>query len=451
MDSNMTIALYRKLDSYLKSLITGAPLSLKLERITHLLDLLGNPHNSFPSIHVAGTSGKGSTSIMLASILSEFGYKSGLFLSPYLQILNESYQINNRLVATSRLAEVFENIKPAIEQVAEENPFGRPSIFEAQVALAFCLFQQENVDVAVIEVGLGGTLDATNVIQAQVAVLTSIGLDHTEYLGKTIEEITHAKAGIVKPNQIVISGLTQPSTQQIVADRCTSQGATLWQQGQAFTHNIEDNSDRFKVVCPDKTYSNIHLGMQGDFQIINAACAIAAAHAFTKGISESIVHDALKQLFIPGRFECIQKNPTVILDGAHNLDKIRAASGAINKYYATKRKIIVLALKSDKDPYDILPYVLESASVLIVTAFKIGQWEPFKPESLAQLASEYFPHLDIRIEANPTDAIELALLEAKAEDLIWVTGSLYLVGDVREHWYPSEDLIIQLEQPTDIK
>jgi dihydrofolate synthase / folylpolyglutamate synthase len=206
VDSNMAIALYRKLESDLKSLDTRPQLSLKLERITHLLDLLGNPHNSFPSIHVAGTSGKGSTSIMLASILSEFGNKAGLFLSPYLQILNESYQINNRLVATSLLAEVFENIKPAIEQVAEENPFGRPSIFEAQVALAFCLFQQENVDVAVIEVGLGGTLDATNVIQAQVAVVTNIGLDHTEYLGKTIEEIAHHKAGIIKSNRTEFRG-----------------------------------------------------------------------------------------------------------------------------------------------------------------------------------------------------------------------------------------------------
>lgn len=446
MDNNKTLALYHKLDSDFQSLITRGPLNLKLERITHLLDLLGNPQNSFPSIHIAGTSGKGSTAVMIASILREGGYKTGLHLSPYLQIINESYQINNRLVATSRLVEIYENIKPAIEQVAKENSSGRPSIFEAQVALAFCLFQQENVDVAVIEVGLGGTDDATNVLNSQVAVLTNIGLDHTEYLGKEIELIVSHKAGIIKPGQIVISGLTQASTQQFVAEKCTSQGATLWQLGQAFSYNIEENNDGFKVVCPDKTYKNIRVSMQGDFQIMNATCAIAAAHAFTKGIPESVVRDGLKRAFIPGRFERVQQNPTVILDGAHNPDKIHAASDAINKYYEKKRKVVVLSLKSDKNPHDILPYILESASVLIVTAFSIGQWEPFKPESLAKLATKDFPNLDIRVEANPIDAIKLALSEAKAEDLVWVTGSLYLIGDVRKYWHSADELIIQAEQ-----
>lgn len=452
MDNNMTIALYQKLDSDFQSLITGASLSLKLERITHLLDLLGNPQNSFPSIHIAGTSGKGSTAVMIASILSEGGYKTGLHLSPYLQIINESYQINNRLVATSRLVEIYENIKPSIEQVAKENPSGRPSIFEAQVALAFCLFQQENVDVAVIEVGLGGTVDATNVLNSQVAVLTNIGIDHIEYLGKEIELIVTHKAGIIKPDQIVISGLTQVSTQQIVAEKCTSQGATLWQSGLAFTYNIEDDNDSFKVVFPDKTYSSIRLGMQGEFQIMNAACAVAAAHAFTKGIPESVVCKGIKRAFIPGRFERVQENPTVILDGAHNPDKMHAATDSITKYYANKRKIVVLSLKSDKPYHDILPYVLENASILIITAFRgKGTLEPYNPDILAQAASDFFPNLDIRVKANPIDAIKLALAEAKSEDLVLVTGSLYLIGDVREYWHSSDELIIQAEQKKDIK
>ncbi len=422
---------------------------MKLERIIHLLALLENPHNTFPSIHIAGTSGKGSTSTMIASILTAAGYRTGLHLSPHLQIMNERYQINNRMVATSRLAEIYETIKPAIEQVAKENPFGKPSYFEAQIALAFCLFQQEKVDVAVVEVGLGGTLDATNVLLSQVAVLTSIGLDHTEILGDTIEQIAQDKAGIIKGKQIVVSGLTQPTTQQIVAERCEVQGATLWQLGKTFTCEREENDGIFKVIFPDKVYNSLHLNIYGDFQIMNASCAVAAVHAFTHGIFESVVRDGLKQSIIPGRMECVQQSPTVILDGAHNPDKIQAAANAINRYYADKRRIVVLSLKNDKAYYDILPHVLTKASVLIITAFEDkGLWKPFEPEILAQAASEIAPNLDIRIEPDPIQAIKQALLEAKPDDLVWVTGSLYLVGDIREYWYPMDQLIIQAEQST---
>jgi len=451
MDKESVLARYRKLERDFASLIPGMRFSkdinMKLERITHLLEILGNPHNTFLSIHIGGTSGKGSTSTMIASMLTTAGYKTGLHLSPHLQIMNERYQINNRMVATTDLAEIFETIKPAIEQVAKDNPFGRPSYFEAQTALAFCLFQQNNVDVAVVEVGLGGTLDATNVLRAQISVLTSIGLDHTEILGNTIELIAQDKAGIIKPDQIVISGLTQSSTQQIIAERCAIQGATLWQLGSTFTYQHKGNDGIFKAVFPDKIYDGIRLDMRGDFQIMNASCAIAAVHAFTHGLSESIVRDGLKQAVIPGRIECMQQNPTVILDGAHNPDKIRAAAEAINKYYANKRRVVVLSLKSDKAYHDILPYVLTNASVLIVTAFGVkGLWEPCKPEILAEVASEILPSLDIRIEPNPIQALKQALSEANPDDLVWVTGSLYLVGDIREYWYPSDELIIQAEQ-----
>ena len=258
MDRNAILAQYRQLEHDFFCLIPPAGrqgIDMRLDRISHLVNLLGNPQNSFPSIHIGGTSGKGSTATMTASILAAAGYKTGLFLSPQLQVINECYQIDNRMVATSRLAEVFATIKPAIQQVADENPFGQPSSFEAQVALAFCLFQQEIVDAAIIEVGLGGTFDATNVLRAQVAVLTNIGLDHTEILGETIEQIAHDKAGIIKPGQIVVSGLTQPSTQQIIAERCAAQGAALWQSGRTFTCHIHENNEEFDVAFPDRGYA----------------------------------------------------------------------------------------------------------------------------------------------------------------------------------------------------
>lgn len=454
MNKGNVIEQYRQLEEDFNSLIPttrfSKDINMKLERITHLLDLLGNPHNAFPSIHITGTSGKGSTSTMAASLLTTAGYRTGLHLSPHLQIINERYQINNQMVATSRLAEIYETIKPAIEQVARENQFGKPSYFEAQVALAFCLFQQEKVDVAVIEVGLGGTLDATNVLQSQVAVLTSIGLDHTDILGDTIELIAQDKAGIIKPNQTVISGLTQPSTQLIVAERCEAQGALLWQLGKTFSSELEESGETFRVALHDKIYDGLRLNMQGDFQMMNASCAIGAVHAFTHGISESIARDGLKRAVLPGRIECVQQNPTVIIDGAHNPDKIRAAASAIDKLYANNRRIVVLSLKADKAYQDILPYLVTNASILIVTAFGVkGLWSPINPETLAQAATEIKPDLDIRIEPDPIQAIKLALSEATSDDLVWVTGSLYLVGDVREYWYPSVELIAQAEQTKD--
>lgn len=452
MDRHSIIGQYQKLVDDLESLIPttrfSKDINMKLERITHLLELLGNPHDTFPSIHITGTSGKGSTSTITAALLTAAGYRTGLHLSPHLQVMNERYQINNRMVATSRLAEIYEAIKPAIEKVASENPFGRPSYFEAQVALAFCLFHQEKVDVAVVEVGLGGTLDATNVLRSKVAVITNVGLDHTDILGNTIELIAEDKAGIIKTNQIVISGVTQPSVQRIVAERCNTHGSTLWQMGKTFNCEREDNTGTFKVAFPDKTYDGLRLNLYGDFQMMNASCAIAAVHALTPDISESIVRDGLRQTSIPGRMENVQQNPTVIIDGAHNPDKIKAAAETINKHYANRRRIVVLSLKADKNYHDILPYIVGNASILIVTAFRDkGLWVPLNPETLAQAGAELAPELDIRVELDPIRAIEQALTEAELNDLVWVTGSLYLAGDVREYWYPLEELIIQGDQP----
>jgi dihydrofolate synthase/folylpolyglutamate synthase len=438
------LADYHKFHGALKELIGpvqfSADINLKLERIAHLLRLIGDPQNTFPSIHVGGTSGKGSTAIFASEILTREGYKTGLHTSPHLQVINERFQINNQIAPPKVLTKIYKDMRPVIAEVARENPFGRPSYFEVQVAIAFCLFAEENVDVAVVEVGLGGALDATNVLDASIAVLTNVGLDHTEVLGDTVELIAKDKVGIIKPGQIVISGFSQPSTQAIVSNRCESVGATLWQHGEHFTVKNGDDDQSFSVALPGRKYQGLKVDQIGNFQVFNAGFAVAAVHAFNPNITLEVVQQGLKGTKIPGRMEIVQDNPTVILDGAHNPDKIRAASAAISKHFPEAKPILVFALKDGKDLHEIIPYAAARASSLIITSFTTELWNPVDPGVIAEAARDTNPTLEIIIQPDPIMAVELALKKSKPEDLVWITGSFYLIGNVRNFWYPMETL-----------
>ncbi len=400
---------YQILDSKLASLIGpikfSADINLKLERITHLLALLGDPHCQFPAIHVGGTSGKGSTATTIADMLTAAGYKTGLHTSPHLQLLNERHQIDRIVAPTSVLVPLLDEMWDAIEQVGRDLRFGKPSYFEVQFALSCLYFARSKVDVAVVEVGLGGRLDATNVLPAQVAVLTNVGLDHTAILGDTIEEIITDKAGIIKAGQTVITGVSQPSARQIIVDKCAAVDATL---------QVIDPADNRKV-------------------------AMAAVHAFA-GQKEISV----PPIRIAGRMEVMQTAPTVILDGAHNPDKMRYAAQQLP---TADDVILVLAMKAGKDVAETIQYALPRAKQVIVTEFQLqGLWEAVPAETLAQTVRQLSAAMPVTIQTNPFDALNYSLTTAQADDVIWVTGSLYLVGNVRQYWYPNARLIDAAEQ-----
>ncbi|MEM7799541.1 MAG: Mur ligase family protein, partial [Chloroflexota bacterium] len=229
---------YQWLENRLHSLIGpvkfSSEINLRLERMTHLLSLIDNPHHAFRGIHVGGTSGKGSTSTMIATILEEAGYTVGLHTSPHLQILNERHRVNGKLVPTSLLCEAYAEMLPAVEEVKASSKFGAPSYFEAQVALSFYVFRKMGVEFGVIEVGLGGERDATNVLPAEIAVLTNVGLDHTEILGETVVEIAKDKVGIIKEGQTVVTGVHQPDVFRVVMRRCALVDAEMWMIGRDF-------------------------------------------------------------------------------------------------------------------------------------------------------------------------------------------------------------------------
>jgi dihydrofolate synthase/folylpolyglutamate synthase len=401
----------------------------------------------FASIHVGGTSGKGSTATMTAAILTAAGYRTGLHLSPHLQILNERFQINGRMVSTSLLERTYSALRPLISDVADANPWGAPSYFEVQVAMAFTLFAEEGVDVAVVEVGLGGRLDATNVVPARVAILTNVGLDHTEILGNTVDEIATDKVEIVKPGAMVISGLRQISTQKILESKCSDVGATVLQLGTDFDYRLLDVGEGIRLTGEGFDCAPVVLGLGGAFQFANAACATAAATAMQHSITCEAISGGLSSARIPGRFEIVQSHPTVVLDGAHNADKMRSAVVSLVNRFPHRRIIAVLSLKSDKSLDDILPPLLTISAGLVCTEFRLSDlWEARSARDIANAAQLLQPDLDIKVVRDPIDAVRTAMGEASGEDVVVVTGSLYLVGNVRDLWYPRAQILQALEE-----
>lgn len=436
------LAAYRDLEARLADLIQPRPFSaehnLRLERITALLRRLGDPHRRLRSVHVGGTSGKGSTTALAEAVLRAHGLRTGLHQSPHIQALNERHRLDGRPAPTSLLCAAWPAVEDAIRAAADDTPFGIASYFEAQVALSLHLFAAQAVDAAVVEVGLGGSLDATNVLCAEVAVLTNVGLDHTELLGDTPLKIATDKAGIIKPGQQVFSAATQPEVRDHLRQRCAQHGATLHLFGEGLSVT-RHHTDRFDVHLPGQDLTGLRVSMPGAFQAVNAALALGAARAFLgRDLDEDATRAALAGVSLPGRAEVVQRRPLVILDGAHNPDKIRGSAETVADHPG--RTVAVVALKKGKDAADILPVIAAHADEVIVTQFKPkGLWRSVPPEDLLPLLP------GARAIDDPDEAVAAALDAAGPDDVVWVTGSLYLIGDVRGRWRPLPDLLAALE------
>lgn len=397
--------------------------AMKLERIEALLRLLDNPQTKFKSIHIGGTSGKGSTSTAVATYLTSAGYKTGLFLSPHIQIMNERIQINNYVIPTTDFNRLWQKIKPLVIQVGEKMPeFGRPSFFEISVALCFEWFAEQKVDVAVVEVGLGGTLDATNVLPASIAAITSIGLDHTEILGDTVELIAQDKAGIIKKGQIVVIGEQEEKLREIFAHRCKAVGATL----KLITYTDQGYDDSI-------------------FYIRNIELAKEIVMAFDPHFNPSIF-DRVEPPRPPGRLEKMQDNPLVILDGAHNPQKMQALVDAVKKdpILSSLEWTVVTAVKEHKNSVEMF-HILHQLPIntVFITKFNVegGFFTSQDPKVLAeQLTKE---GMNSEVVEEPLVAVAEALKTGKP---VLITGSLYLLDKVRSHWQPVEDLLVQAEQ-----
>lgn len=437
------------LENYIPNTKYKHPGKIGLERMRYLVKLIGNPQNDYKTIHVGGTSGKGSTAMIIAAILAT-KYKIGLHTSPHLERVNERFTIFSRAplaisarsalmrrndISDDEFVKLVNEIKPAVLKM-EKSMLGSPSYFEIITAIAFLYFKKQNVDFAVIEVGMGGTYDATNVIKPEVAVLTNIGLDHTEILGDTVEEIARDKAGIIKRGISVVSGVKQPSVIKIIESRIKNQESRISLLNRDFRYEIKKISDEesYFDYFGNKNYRNIFIPLLGVHQIENAAIVLKTVEELG-GFSEEEIRLGFKKAFIPGRLEIVAKNPFIILDGAHNTDKIKALTKAIKTIWPGKKVKLVLAIKEDKKADEMLEIITPISKQVILTTFRSlldqGTVLSIEPECLKENLLKLKFSGEIIIEKRSKDAFELAKNSARKEDIILVTGSLYLVGKIR--------------------
>ncbi len=409
----------------------------RLERMRAFLRELDDPQTRYPTIHIGGTSGKGSTSTMVAAMQQAAGKRVGLHTKPHLRSITERARINGIAVSEERFGELLEAMMPAIERTAAEH--GRPTYYETLLALAFCHFAHERVDVAVIEVGLGGRLDGTNVLEPMTAAITSVGFDHMDVLGDTIEEIAAEKAGIAKPGVPLVLSVQDERAREVILHHAADAGAPVVDAlGRTSIENVRlhRTGQSFAVTTPRATYA-ISTPMLGEFQRRNAATAIAITETLPDAFSvePNAVESALSALTIPGRMEFFPAAPSVVFDIAHNAEKAVHLAASLRESFGGRRMTYVMAIGESKDAREIIRVLSELPGTFIFTTFEIAGRTAMKPQRLAAIAESLGAWG--RVVSDPVEALAIARRTAGADDVVVVTGSTFIVATLREWWLES--------------
>ena len=444
---------YEKLISYQYNAST-----FSLDRMVKMLEYVGNPHKSFPSIHITGTKGKGCTSIMMSTILEHAGLRTALFTSPHLIDLKERIQINHQNISEEEFTSNFNEFQPYIQHLRDTEPSASPTFFEILTAVAMLYFKKKQVDIAVLEVGLGGRLDSTNVVIPQVSVITNVGLDHTAILGNTLSSIAYEKAGIVKQGVPVVSAVETPEALSVIERTCKEKDARLYLLGrdiwisecgmrnadlspnpkvQSPKSEIRNPKSERGLLCKIKTwrhtYPDIFLPLVGAHQAKNCALVLGALEIMreqgTISIDDETIRNALAQVNCPARVEVIGKKPFIILDYAHTVDSMRFLRMSLLENFKFHKLILILGFAQDKDLDNILKEIVSIGDSIIVTRSKNPR--AAAPEDLYQrierLCGKHAEILD-----NTQDAVTAAKQMASREDLICITGSAYVAGEAMQ-------------------
>ena len=396
---------------------------LGLATIRSILNALGDPQNNFYSIHVAGTNGKGSVAAALSSILQQSGYRVGLYTSPHLVRFNERICINNRQISNDAVVKSYQAVQKA--HLGNRTP----TFFELTTAMAFYEFARRRVDWAVIETGMGGRLDATNVIDPVISIITNVSMEHRAYLGNTLARIAREKAGIIKQATPVVTAIKQRQAKSVIQRIAGKKSAPLYMLGKNFKVRRQP-AGGFSYYGIENTWHDMHTALQGHYQVENAALAIAACELLNKNhtsISQQSIRDGLIKTSWPGRLEIVSEHPMIILDGAHNLMAARELAKFLGNNLAQRSITLVVGILDDKPYQSMLKSLLPVCSRVIVTRAKTGR--ALDPLRLFETAKKTLS--DVRIVSDVAQAFKQAVAEADFNDVICIAGSLYVVGEAK--------------------
>jgi dihydrofolate synthase/folylpolyglutamate synthase len=404
-----------------------------LRRMDELLERIGNPHLNVRTVHIAGTKGKGSVAAMVASVLASAGYRTGLYTSPHLHTFNERIRVNSELISDDEVVALVEMLKPEVAAVNERSAYGKLTTFEVITALGFAHFRREKVDIQVVEVGLGGRLDATNVVKPEVCVITSLSLDHTEVLGDTLAKIAGEKAGIIKPGSTVISSPQAREAGEVIERACRAAGVPLIRAGKEITWLPPEKSadgQSFRVKGITGEYS-LTIPLLGEHQLENASVAVAALEILNRNglkISGSDIVRGMRNVNWPGRLQVLGRSPLVVVDGAHNPYSAGRLREALKQYFTFEKGILIMGSSADKDVSGMVSELAPLFHTVIIT--RSTHPRAMASEALAARFRQY--GTEIKITEDISTALPAALEIAGEKDLICVTGSLFVVAGAIE-------------------
>lgn len=410
----------------------------KLNRMRGLLESLGDPQERIPAVHIAGTKGKGSTAVMVASILQAAGYRVGLFTSPHISKFEERMTVNGIQPTEAEIVALVNGLLEPVAELDQELGGMSPTYFEITTAMAWQFFAQQKADVAVLEVGLGGRLDATNVCRPEVCVITSISRDHTHLLGSEIHQIAREKAGIIKTGVPVISGVVNSPAKEVIEEVCEQREAPLRELERDFQYHHDPQAietgigGQLQVTLPGAVLGELPLPLLGEHQAHNAALAVRAVTELKdRGwkIDTPAIRLGLEQVTWPARIEVVRRNPLTIVDAAHNWASISALIRTLDQHFADRPRIAIFAATQDKDVQGMLRQLLPRFETVILTCYQSNPRGVPVEElfAMSRVISERHVHL----ARDPGTAWELANRLAGPDDLICVTGSFFIAAEIR--------------------
>ncbi len=427
---------YKESLSYLKSL-NPSGIRLGLEPIVSLLGRMGNPQESFPSVIVAGTNGKGSVAAILASILTAAGFKTGLYTSPDLVDFRERIRIDGEMISPKEVVDCLHDVKSHVTETV--------SYFEFITAMAFSHFTRRKIDIAVLEVGLGGRLDATNVVNPLVSVITNISREHEEYLGNSLAKIAFEKGGVIKEGGVCVTAASQKPVLSVLADICQKKNARLFRLGNDFTTR-KGKDAVFSYRGLQRNFSSLRSPFTGIHQIANAALALAAMEVISSAgarfsVSDEAVIKGLRAAQWEGRLEVLGRSPLFIVDGAHNPAGVATLARALENDFTYRKLVLIFGVMGDKNYRMMAKRLFPLADRIVLT--RPPSERSLAPQVLAALASEFNDKVEILEE--PEDALNRSFFLAGEDDAICAAGSLYLVGEMKRvlgkakpHGHPSK-------------